>query len=221
MASSYTLAALKTSLKDFAEDQGTDFSGSLDDLIKLAEDKVLIDMDLDIFDATGSMTLSIATQTSSVPTDFLKVRSMFYTSGTTRTFMEPRTYEYLVDYWPNTGTTGTPLYWAPYTPTTVYVAPLPSVVLTATARGIKRPVSVVTDTAGSWLSLNCGSLLLKACLVVAGQFNIADERNVLWKTEYLEDLTARRIEFRHLLHKNFDLPAMPQPPERRGRFQGE
>ena len=213
MATSYTLAALKTSIKDFLEDQGTDFSGSLDDLIKLAEDKCITDLDLDIFDATGSVTLSTSTQTATIPTDFIKIRSMFYTSGTTRTFMEPRTYEYLVDYWPNTATTGTSLYWAPYTTTTVYVAPPPSSTLTATARGIKRPNSVVTDTTGSWLSLYCGSLLQKACLVVAEQFNIVDERIPMWKAEYAEDLAARRIEFRHLLHKDYDLPALPQPPE--------
>ena len=213
MSSSYTLAALKTSLKDFVEDQGTDFSGSLDDLIKLAEDKCIVDLDLDIFDTTGSVTLTQLSQTATIPTDFLKIRSMFYTSGTTRTFLEPRTYEYCVDYWADTATGGTPLYWAPYTTTTVYIAPPPSATVTATARGIKRPNSVVTDTSGSWLSLYCGSLLHKACLVVAEQFNIVDERIPMWKTEYAEDLAARRIEFRHLLHKDYDLPALPQPPE--------
>lgn len=213
MASSYTLAALKTSIKDFVEDQGTDFSGSLDDLIKLAEDKVLLDLDIDIFDATDSVTLTDATQTATIPTGFVKIRSMFYTSGTTRTFMEQRTYEYLIDYWPSTSTKGTPLYWSPYTTTTIYVAPTPSSTLTATARGIKRPNSVVTDTSGSWLSLNCGSLLLKACLVVSEQFNVSDERIGGWKTEYAEDLALRRIEFRHLLHKDYDLPPLPQPPE--------
>ena len=213
MSSSYTLAALKTSLKDFVEDQGTDFSGSLDDLIKLAEDKCIVDLDLDIFDTTGSVTLTQLSQTATIPTDFLKIRSMFYTSGTTRTFLEPRTYEYCVDYWADTATGGTPLYWAPYTTTTVYIAPPPSATVTATARGIKRPNSVVTDTSGSWLSLYCGSLLHKACLVVTEQFNIVDERIPMWKTEYAEDLAARRIEFRHLLHKDYDLPALPQPPE--------
>ena len=213
MASSYTLAALKTSIKDFCEDQGTEFSDSLDSLIKLAEDKVLTDLDLDIFDATDSVTLTISTATATIPTGFVKIRSMFYTSGTTRTFMEPRTYEYCIDYWPATSTDGTPLYWAPYTTTTIYIVPTPSATLTATARGIKRPTSVVTDTAGSWLSLNCGSLLLKACLVVAEQFNIADDRVTGWKIDYAEDLAARRIEFRHLLHHDYDLPALPQPPE--------
>lgn len=213
MATSYTLATLKTSIKDFCEDQGTEFSDSLDSLIKIAEDKCLIDLDLDIFDATGSVALSTSSQTATIPTDFIKIRSMFYTSGTTRTFMEQRTYEYLIDYWPNTATTGTPLYWAPYTTTTVYIAPPPSSALTATARGIKRPASVVTDITGSWLSLYCGSLLLKACLVVAEQFNIVDERILMWKTDYAEDLAARRIEFRHILHKDYDLPALPQPPE--------
>ena len=213
MASSYTLAQLKTSIKDFLEDQGTDFSGSLDDLIKLAEDKCIVDLDLDIFDATGSVTLTISTATATVPTDFIKIRSMFYTSGTTRTFMEPRTYEYCIDYWPSTTSTGTPLYWAPLTTTTLQIAPTPSATVTATARGVKRPTSLVTDTSGSWLSLYCGSLLQKACLVVAEQFNIVDERIPMWKTEYAEDLAARRIELRHLLHKDFDLPALPQPPE--------
>lgn len=213
MSSSYTLAQLKTSIKDFVEDQGTDFDGSINDLIKLAEDKVLIDLDIDIFDETDSVTLTDAVQTATIPTGFLKIRSMFNTSGTTRTFLEQRTFEYLVDYWPSTTVKGTPLYWAPYTTTTIYIAPTPSATTTATARGIKRPTSIITDTAGSWLSLNCGSLLLKACLVVSEQFNIADERIGGWKAEYAEDLEARRIEFRHLLHKDYDLPPLPQPPE--------
>lgn len=213
MATSYTLAALKTSLKDFVEDQGTDFSGSLDDLIKLAEDKVLIDLDIDIFDATDSVTLTISTATATIPTGFLKIRSMFYTSGTTRTFMEQRTYEYCVDYWPSASTNGTPLYWAPLTTTTIHIAPTPSATVTATARGIKRPNSVVTDTSGSWLSLNCGSLLHKACLVVSEQFNVSDDRIPQWKTEYAEDLVRRRLELRELLRKDYDLPVLTPPSQ--------
>ena len=213
MASSFTLAQLKTEIKNFVEDQGTDFDSSIENLIKLAEDKVLTDLDLDIFDDTGSITLTKDTQTATMPTSFLKLRSLFFTSGGNRSFMEQRTYEYLIDYWPSTTSTGTPLYFAPLTTTTIQVAPTPSANLTATARGIKRPNSVVTDTSGSWLSLNCGSLLLKACLVVSEQFNISDERIPGWKQEYAEDLAARRIEFRHLLHKDYDLPPLPQPPE--------
>lgn len=213
MSSSYTLAQLKTDIKNFIEDQGTDFDSSVNNLIKLAEDKCLIDLDLDIFDATDSVALSTLSQTASLPSGFLKIRSMFYKSGTRRYFLEPRTYEYLVDYWSDTATGSAPLYWAPYTSSTIYLAPPPDAAYTATARGIKRPNSVVTDTSGSWLSLNCGSLLLKACLVVSEQFNISDERINGWKTEYAEDLALRRVEFRHLLHKDYDLPPLPQPPE--------
>lgn len=210
MASSYTLAQLKTDIKDFVEDQGTDFDTTVENIIKLAEDKCLIDLDLDIFDSTGAVTLTGSSQTATVPTDFIKVRSLFYTSGTTRAFLEQRTYEYLIDYWPDTSQTGTPLYWAPLTTTTVQIAPTPSTTLAATARGVKRPNSVVTDTTGSWLSLYCGSLLLKACLVVAEQFNLAMTEAKDWKAEYAEDLALRRLELQHLMHKDYGLPAIPE-----------
>lgn len=205
MSSAFTLTSLKNAIEKMVEDSGTGFTGNLNDLIMLAEDKCLIDLDLDIFDNTESVVITSGLQLAAYPAGFIKIRSLFYLSVSNSVFLEQRTHEYLIDYWPSTIDQSLPIYWSPYTETHIYLAPTPNAAMVATARGIKRPDSLTVDTGGTWISQNAGSLLFKACLVVAEQFNIADERIPMWKTEYAEDLALRRHEFLHLIRHEFSL----------------
>ena len=98
MSTAYTLESLKTFLKEMIEDDGADYTTNLDDIIKAGEDRCLIDLDLDIFDGTGSVTLTTGVQTSSLPAGMIKVRSLHFANGGETRFLEQRTYDYLMSY---------------------------------------------------------------------------------------------------------------------------
>lgn len=214
MSTSFTLATLKSWIQEMVEDAGTDLSGNLNDIIKRAEDQVVVDLDLEIFRANDTVSLSSGSQTANLPSGFLELKSMFYTASSSRTYLERRSYEYCIDYWPSTSSTSAPLYWAQISHATtaqIFVAPTPDAIYTCTGRGIKRPTSLVTDTSGTWLSQNCGTLLANACLVATQLFQVADERIPIWRDEYGAELQRKLFELRHLRAMDFELGQFPAP----------
>lgn len=200
MASSFSYSVLKTAIKNHVEDQGTNFDANVDTLIKLGEDRVVKDFDLEIFDTTGSITLTVDVATITKPGSGAAViapRTLWYTNGSSkRVVLRQRTYEFIQDYWPTPSDTGEPKYFCELTESTWGVAPTPNATRTGTARYVSRPTSVVSQTAGTWISLNFGDLLLRACLMSAEAYLKADERVALWKAEYADLLAVAQREVR-------------------------
>lgn len=211
MASSFTLATLKTAMQDAVEDQGTEFSGKLNELIQRAEDRLLLDLNFEIWDAWDSITFVNGTRTATLPTSFLDVRKLYYTASSSVNWLEERTQDYILDYWPSTtGVTTAPKFWAPYSSTQIIVGGTPGATpTTGTANGTKRPTSLVTDTSGTWLSQNVGSLLLHSALIEANKHLVADERLAMLTTEYQDLLAKAQRQFAHLLRMEFRLGGLP------------
>lgn len=210
MATSFTLATLKSAIQGFAEDSGADFAGQLDMLIQLAEDRVLKDLPLSVFDALGSVSIAAGTQTASKPSGAIAIQGLSYINAGTRTILEPRTYSFCLDYSPTT-TQATPKYFAEdYSSSQIWIAPNPNVTVTAEAVMTKRPNSLVTDTTGTFISTNIGDLLLAACLISAEQFNIATEQAAMWQAQYAALLASAQNDFKHLLRRGYS-PLAPQP----------
>ena len=70
---SFTLATLKTAIKDYSENQETSFVNHLDDFIVSAEERILKAVDLEYFrkNVTGAMTAS--NEFLAVPSDYLSL----------------------------------------------------------------------------------------------------------------------------------------------------
>jgi len=178
----------------------------------LAEDKVLRDLDLELFDvnSTGTFTGSNAYLTK--PTGLVALRTMHYTDASGNfQLLEPRAWAVCKDYWPKEATTtATPKYFAEFSDTQWYIAGTPASGLTVTSRYIKRPAGLATGTATTWLGTNVGDLLLYACLVGSEQYLKADDRIATWKTEYGERLTAAKAELKPATRMDYS-PVDPTP----------
>lgn len=199
MASSFTLATLKTAIQNHVSDTGTPLSDNLDTLIKLGEDRVLRDLPLAVFDARGDVTITAGTQTATKPTGAIVTRELYYVSASTRFFLRKRTQEFCNAYAPTT-TQAPPKYFADdYSETTYLIAPSPNLTVTAEALFTKRPNSLVVDTSGTWLSQKVGDVLLHACLISVDKFGVADERIPMWNGEYAKLLASARLDLKHLL----------------------
>lgn len=208
MASSFTYTTLAAALVSMTEDVGTEFATAVDTIIPLGEDKVLRDLDLTLFDtvATGSFTSS--NPLLAKPTDFIALRSMHYINASTNMVeLEPRSWSFIKDYWPNNATTtATPKYFAEYLNSSTpawHIAGTPASALSYSVEYVKRPTGLTSSNAATWLGSNVGDLLLYACLVASEQFLKADERIPVWTTEYMSQLAAARSELRLSIRTNY------------------
>ena len=213
MATSYTYTTLKAALLSFTEELSTDtYADDIDKIIPLAEDKVLRDLDLELFDKTeaGAFTGSNAFLTK--PTDLLSVRVMHYTDASGNfQLIEPRSWAVCKDYWPKVATTtATPKYFAEYDDTSWFIAGTPASGLTVTIRFISRPAGLTSSNTTTWLGTNVGDLLFYACLVTSEQYLKADDRIATWKTEYVERLTAAKFELKPETRSDY-MPIDPAP----------
>lgn len=220
MSLSHTYTTLTTAIKntidgDTGSTGGLRATANIDNIIQAAEERILTDLPLVIFDGEDTIALTINTVTVSKPTGFVSWRSANYTDASSRFQpLELRTLEYMQDYWPNPATTGLPKFMADYSATQWKVAPTPSATFSGKALFVKRPVSIVTDTSGTWISQKVGLLLEKACFVEAEKFIKSDERSGMWDADYMKALVAAHQEFRHLFRPGFaPLAAMPEPKE--------
>lgn len=195
MSSAYTYTTLVEALQDTTEDQGAEFLAALPNIIALAEDKILKDLNLELFDTVTALAFTANDPLLTKPTGTIATRSLHYTDAATKfKLIEPRSWEFVKDFWPNAAvTTADPRYFAEYSATQYYLAGTPSGTNVVTARCIVRPAGLTSINTTTWLSQYMGDLMFYACLVAAEQFLKADNRINVWKGEYKERLeTADR-----------------------------
>lgn len=186
MASSFTYTTLVSALQAITEDQGTEYLAFIPTAIQLAEDKILRDLDLEYFDVVTPTVFTASNPLITKPTGAVATRSLYYTNATSNFVMlEPRSWEFIKDYWPKESTTtATPKYFAEYSSTQWYVAGTPSGTNVVTSRCIIAPTGLTSGNANTWLSNYMGDLLLYACLVVSEQYLKADNRLAVWSGDY-------------------------------------
>ena len=208
MSTSFTASSLETAIKNHVADQGSDFDDNVNTLIKLAEDMILKDLPLAIFDARGDVSITAGTQTATKPSGTITMRELYYTSSSVRYILLPRTYSFCLDYSTNT-TQATPKYFAEdYSSTQIYISPSPNVTVTAEALITKRPDSIVDGS--TFIGTNLGDLLFNACLITANRFGLATPEKQDAQADYDRALASAQITLRHLLPRDYT-PLAPQP----------
>jgi hypothetical protein len=213
MASSYTYTTLKAALLAFVEETATDdYATDIDKIIPLAEDRVLRELDLELFDLSYNGNFTGGNAYLTKPTGLLSLRTMHYTDAQgNMQLLEPRSWAVCKDYWPKESTTtSTPRYFAEFSDTSWFIAGTPASALVATIRCIVRPAGMASGNLTTWLGTNVGDLLFYACLVGSEQYLKADERIGMWKTEYAERLQAARFELKPETRKDYT-PVDPAP----------
>ncbi len=210
----YTLATLKAAMQAHHEDQGTYLAASLDDLIGKGEDQLARDLNLEIFKAVAAITFTQGIQTVTKPAGYLAYDTFSYTVAGVTTFLEERSYGYMVDYWPNATTQGLPKYFCDLNQTAdglgqIMVVGTPNAAVagaTGSMRFTKRPTSLVTDTTGTWMSTNTPDLLFHACMAEQEKFAMADDRIDVWGKAYAGKLAmALAGELKNLAARKYAL----------------
>lgn len=163
-----TYNELVTNIRNYTEVDANVFSSSvIDTFITFAENRILRDIDLDVFklEVAGSMTSGNKFLTA--PSDILTHRYMMITSGTDQIFLDFRDTSFMKEYWPYTATTGIPKYYSVWDQNTFYVAPTPNANFAVELGYIYRPAQLSPATPTTWTSTNAPEALFYACLIQA------------------------------------------------------
>jgi hypothetical protein len=164
-----TYDELVTNIRNYTEVDANVFSNSvINTFITMAENRILRDIDLDVFKLEVTGNLSANNRFLTAPTDILTHRYMLLTSPTgDQLFLDFRDTSFMKEYWPDGTQTGVPKYYAVWDQNTFYVAPTPSLAYTVELGYIYRPAQLSATNPTTWVSTNAPEALLYACLIQA------------------------------------------------------
>jgi len=164
-----TYDELVTNIRNYTEVGSNVFTNSvINTFITMAENRILRDIDLDVFkkEVTGSMTSGNKFLTA--PTDLLTHRYMMITNASgEQIFLGFRDTSFMKEYWADGSDTGTPKYYSVWDQNTFYVAPTPNASFTVELGYIYRPAQLSSTNTETWVSINAPEELLYACLIQA------------------------------------------------------
>jgi hypothetical protein len=171
-----TYDELVTNIRNYTEVDANVFTNAvINTFITMAENRILRDIDLDVYkkESIGSMTSGNRFLTS--PTDILTHRYMFITVGTDKVYLDFRDTSFMREYWPNPSLTGVPKYYAVWDQDTFNIAPTPNANYAVEMGYIYRPAQLSPATPTTWISTNAPEALLYACLIQAYSYTKGPE----------------------------------------------
>lgn len=190
-----TYAQLKTAIQDWSEYDETTFVNNLPLFIRLAEERILKNVQLSLF--RKNATSSTSGQYLACPSDFLAPFSLSLTGADgDKNFLEFKDPSFLQLYTPDPTTTGLPKYYAQFDVDNFILGPTPDVVYTAELHYMYRPASLTAgaEDDSTWLSQNAEIALLYGALLEAAIF-MKGEPDVLqnYTTRFQEAIAGLKL----------------------------
>ena len=215
-----TLAELKTLIQNYVENDETTFVATLNDFIVNAENRILELVQFDYFrkNVTGNLTAGNTYLTA--PSDFKMSFSVaIIDSAGAYHYLDKKHTSFIREFDTDptdTNARGMPKYYADFDKelssasnngSTLIVAPVPDAAYSVELHYLYEPVSLTSQTTGTWISENARNALLYGCLVEANTFmkgepnlmNLYEQRFNLeiLRLKNLAEARGRRDEYRY------------------------
>lgn len=204
-----TYAGLVSLIEDYVEDTSAEFTSAVQGCINRAEERVIRDLDLSIFNTTVSSTTSDGVSTYTKPWTDAPAVSVFFSGSLT--FAERRTRAWVQAH----GGSGVPQYFHE-TETTIFWAPVPDGGYAFTITYIDRPDALSASNTTNWLTRNVADLLLYAALVECESFLISPERVQEFEAKYAQILGPTRGFWRDQAQNQYEpIAPVAQPVQTR------
>jgi hypothetical protein len=186
----FTFATLKTAIQDYTDNAETTFVNNLTRFILNAEERILKEVQLDVFRQNSQGTTTASQKFLSKPSDFLAPFSLSVVNSSSNEFLLYKHITFLQDFTPDPSTTGVPAYYGDWNDTTFLLAPTPNDALTMELHYFFRPTSISSTADGtSWLGDNAELAMLYASLVEAYTFMKGEaELLTFYNNRYFESL---------------------------------
>ncbi len=194
--------ALKQNIKDWMENDSTEFDAECDNFIAIAERRIHLDVDLPIARKyNSSLTMAAGTDTLDMPSDFQVTRWVAISVSTDKKFLLKKDVSFIRDFWPSTTARGEPRYYADYDNNTLIFAPRPDQNYAVELSYNFFPTSIVTAT-NTWVGDNAEHLLLYACLVEAALFEKMNSDKINeWMGKYKEALDKVALRYNGVIRR--------------------
>lgn len=166
---SFTYDQLKTAIQDYTQNSETSFVTNLPVFIRVAEERILKNVQLTLFRKNATATTTASNQYLAAPSDFLAPFSLSFTTGGDKTFLDYKDVNFVQTYNPDPTDTGAPKYYAFFDDANFLLGPTPDAAYDVELHYFYRPTSL-TAGAGSgttWLSENAEIALLYGSLIEA------------------------------------------------------
>jgi hypothetical protein len=183
-------STLTTNIKNFLEDDSTEFDTSIDQIIDQAESMIFQRLpNLPCYRAAAAGNLVVGTSEYTIASARM-IRNFSVTVSSEISYLDHRVDSYLKDYWPNSSTTGTPIMFSIKSATTsgtvVLLAPTPDATLTYSVDYISPITGLSSSNTTNWIGDNAENVLLSACLYESSAFLKAPETVTLYKAQFDE-----------------------------------
>tara|TARA_Y100000114_G_scaffold156567_1_gene184165 strand:+ start:924 stop:1574 length:651 start_codon:yes stop_codon:yes gene_type:complete len=166
----FTYAELKTAIQDYTDNTETSFVNNLPVFIRLAEEKILKEVQLTVFRKNAKGTMSQGNKFLTLPDDFLSPFSLtFITATGEQNFLLFKDVDFVQTYTPNEATQGEPRYFAQFDDDAFILAPTPNANLETELHYFYRPASLTAgaESGTTYLSKNAELTLLYGALIEA------------------------------------------------------
>jgi hypothetical protein len=170
---SFTYGQLKQAIQDYTENDETTFVNNLPVFIRNAEERILKNVQLDLFRKNQTAVFNAGDQYIACPSDFLAPFSFSYVDGSGNSqYMDFKDVDFMREFAPDPTATGNPRYYAVFDVNNFIVAPTPSAAFAVELHYLYRPASLTTlaDSGTTWLSTNAPMAMLYGSLSEAYTF---------------------------------------------------
>ena len=161
---------LTQAVKDYTENDETTFVSQIPTFVHQAEERINRSVLIPDLRRNVTGTTTSSNRFVNTPSDFLAVFSFAVVDSSSKyQFLLPKDVNFLREAYPQTTTTGTPVYYAIFNDESFIVAPTPNANYTVQLHYYYDPPSIVSSTT-SWLGDNAETALLYGTLLEAYSF---------------------------------------------------
>jgi len=139
---SFTLTTLIEAIKNYTENSETTFLNNIDNFIKSAEERVLVNVNLEDFRKNATSAVTSSDSFIAVPSDYLSSFSFSVTSNNTKSFLLQKDVNFLQEAFPLSTETGKPLYYGRFDVDNFILAPTPDANYVCQLHYYYRPTSL-------------------------------------------------------------------------------
>lgn len=192
----FTYTTLKQAIQDWTENNETTFVNEIDTFILAAEERILKEIDLDVFRRNAAGDINQDNKYLSVPDDYLASYSLHYTNSDEKTvFLQQKDVNFLQEAYPDNSARAEPLYYALFDINNFLLAPIPDLSYDCELHYYYRPQSITASSDGtSWIGTNAPNTLLYGCLIEAYTFMKGEPDIIqMYKERYAESVTRLKV----------------------------
>jgi hypothetical protein len=163
-----TYNELVTNIRNYTEVDANVFPDSvINTFILMTENKILRDIDLDVFKLEVFANVTSGNRFLTMPNDILTHRYLILRKDGEQFFLEFRDTSFINEFWPDPAEVGTPKFYSVWDQNTFVMSPTPNDNYYVELGYIYKPPQLSPSNPTTWVSTNAPDALLYGCLVQA------------------------------------------------------